>query len=839
MPARVRFPRLRRQRDASLTFSNRVGSCLRLLLLLITTAVSLRSFQAPLALAASSAQSASVTMEVEAGFGGYFKGDDWLPVFVTVTNSGDSFNGTIQLEFPEQRTTDVRFSRSVDLPRGSKKRVTIYGQSNSFPTRVNVRLLNGDAVAAEFAAPLKPLADPDGLALLVASDATVFADLNGLALGENGHIFAATARLDLIPSDPQSLRSVAYLLFNDVATGDLNADQRKSIGSWVSAGGHLIVFGGPNYAKTADALVDLLPMTPTGTRSLDTLASLQLIHRGRLSGTPPYVVATGTIKAGADVLLLEEGAPLIVQRAQGLGKVTYITLDNGLAPLKGWTGQEALWSVLLPRDPSAPPLERNIGLLSQTSMQRALQQIPTLDNPNLTGLALYLAIFVIVIGPLNYLILRVLRRRELAWLTIPLLAALFAAGLYGFGISARQNDVIVKVISVVRGTADSDQANVDSYLGVFSPARRSYTLQLTDGALPSPFVGGPPSVGGSAVGVSPTTKLEPTWIRQGAGVRYDSLSVDAWQMQPLAAELSTPNAGPIRVEAHIEAGQLVGRVANESDFSLQSAVLFLGLNAQRLGDIPAHGAANLSLALAPGPDRSFNGIAELLLGPEDTSASENDRFLRDERSAVLSSVFAESRPTSPSWWNATPYVIGWQSSSPLQVSVPNHNPTLQASSLRIIAIRVNFGDKDLVVPPGLFGKELFDREARYFSKGPGGFTLADGGVIVRYYAPVGARGLETQRLNLRLEAVRRQPGSNPRPFVPEISLFNFSRGVWVDLDSVSLGDNPINDPQQFVSPAGILQLWVAAPNDNGPDPTTAAVQINQLDFELAGKRALP
>src|SRR5206468_6454794 len=73
------------------------------------------------ALSAPTHQSPAVTLDVEAGFGGYYKGSDWLPVFVTIANTGDAFNGLIVLEFPDQRGANTQFSRPVDLPRGSKK----------------------------------------------------------------------------------------------------------------------------------------------------------------------------------------------------------------------------------------------------------------------------------------------------------------------------------------------------------------------------------------------------------------------------------------------------------------------------------------------------------------------------------------------------------------------------------------------------------------------------------------------------------------------------------------------------------------------------------------------
>ena len=47
-----------------------------------------------------------------------------------------------------------------------------------------------------------------------------------------------------------------------------------------------------------------------------------------------------------------------------------------------------------------------------------------------------LGAYILLIGPINYLVLRRLDRREWAWVTMPVLIVVFAVGAYGFGIAA-------------------------------------------------------------------------------------------------------------------------------------------------------------------------------------------------------------------------------------------------------------------------------------------------------------------------------------------------------------------------------------------------------------------
>jgi hypothetical protein len=443
--------------------------------------------------------------------------------------------------------------------------------------------------------------------------------------------------------------------------------------------------------------------------------------------------------------------------------------------------------------------------------------------------------------------LRRLDRREWAWLSVPALTLLFFAILLRLGIASRGSDVIVKQISIVRGAGDSEVGQVDSYFGVFSPARRTYTVQFDGPALPAGFVGAGAGGAGAGTGQSalpnPSAGLvqnagEKLAIRQGPSATFEGLSVDAWQMRPFLAESTSRDFGAIRTEVRADGDRLTGTITNASPRRLEAATVYAGLSFLRVGDIAPGERKPFELVLGAGVQESGGRIVDALLGPLDPNATEAEKDAHDERAVVLAAVLGENRPTAPAWWATTPYLIGWQEGAPLHVSVPDHVASVQAAALRILALPVQFGERELSVPPGLLGRAVVDREARYYSQQTEGFNLADGGVVLRYYLPTGARGVQVQQLSLRLEASRRTPGGSPRPFVPELSLFNFKRGEWVDLDDARLGVNPITAPEDYISPGGVIQVWVAAPPDDASDPTVTAVQVTQLDFALSGRRPL-
>ena len=67
----------------------------------------------------------------------------------------------------------------------------------------------------------------------------------------------------------------------------------------------------------------------------------------------------------------------------------------------------------------------------------AVSQLASLALPPIGGLIAILGGYILLIGPLNYLVLKRLDRRELAWITMPVLIAVFAVSAYGFGTALR------------------------------------------------------------------------------------------------------------------------------------------------------------------------------------------------------------------------------------------------------------------------------------------------------------------------------------------------------------------------------------------------------------------
>jgi hypothetical protein len=252
----------------------------------------------------------------------------------------------------------------------------------------------------------------------------------------------------------------------------------------VIGGGHLVVTGGPNWQKTQAGVTKLLPFKPGSTTTLSSLPSLAE-YAGRPDDkltTPnntPIVVATGQVASDSQVLAQESGVPLLLRHALGQGYVDYLAVDPGIEPLQSWPDRAKLWFTLFTTSGQRPSWSN--GIVETQQAAQAADFIKGVRLPEVAQLCGFLAIYIVLIGPLNYLILKQLGRRELAWVTIPVIIVLTSVFSYVTGFSLRGTQATVNRLALVQVWPGSERAQVDGVIGLLAPRRSVYDLIVGNG----------------------------------------------------------------------------------------------------------------------------------------------------------------------------------------------------------------------------------------------------------------------------------------------------------------------------------------------------------------------
>ena len=769
-----------------------------------------------------------VTLAIHAGFEGNYKDGQWLPVRIAVANDGPDTKGTLRLSVPRSNgASAVVITRDVDLPTQSRREVFLYIPTEGFLSAINVSLSDGETDLATASSRVAQAGTDDLIYGVLAGSPSAFNFLSSLN-PTTGTAHVAQLEVADLPPVGFAWHALDVLVISDLDTGVFSPEQRAALAEWVASGGRLIVAGGPTWQKTAAGLGALLPLAPSGTQNLPDTTSLANFA-GAAAPSGLAVVATGALSPDAVTLVSAGTLPLVIARHSGFGQVLYLAVDPAFDPLKNWSGLEGLFRNTLSGTAQRPNWAK--GVRNWFSAHDAINDLPGLQLPSAFEILGFLGLYVLAVGPLNYLVLRQLKRRELAWVTVPALVVVFSAGAYLAGYQLRGGQATLHRLAVVQVWPESATARVDGLVGVFSPRRAEYDVQFGPGFLARPMPLDSSSTGGNSFTVQ---QLDGTLI---PAVRMEVGAVEPFVVQGHVPALAFDSN--LTLDINASQVMLQGQVINHSDVPLKDTVLLAPGSVQRLGDLAAGASANVSLSLSsakailaagdvlPAPATSSGPAANPTVPSNYDSTIDdilgNTYYYNDReefrRYSLLSSVI--DTYTGNVRGNGV-YLVGWSNQSPLVVSLANKGFQTVDSSLYLISLRpkLNLSTGSLAIPPGLMTWTSLDPSPSV-SPTPYDLYLPQNiGLSLRFNPAALLPHDKVQGLVMHLLSY----GQNGTSAL-NIDLWDFTLNDWVRQAPAQWGDINVTQANRFVGPAGEIQVRAF-------NPTAQQVSIERLDFTL-------
>ncbi|RPI31282.1 MAG: hypothetical protein EHM70_11865, partial [Chloroflexota bacterium] len=536
-----------------------------------------------LAFDAALGQTSPINLQATAAYDGYFKYGEWLPVWVQLENSGPDLDVEVQIRIPGSPSTSV-YAVETSLPTGSRKRFPIYVLPNNFSHSLVVWVMSDGKELVSQEISVMPEPNITYLLGIVAEERGALALAQSASLpGMKRSIVDVDFPVGDMPERAEGLISFDALVLNDIDTSSLTPEQKTALESWVRQGGRLIIGGGAGALRTVGGLPgSLLPLDPQEQVEVDDLESLSEYAETEAVQVPgPFVAAVGEVNDSA-ILAGDADLPLVAEKAVGNGFVDYVALDLTISPFNAWTGTTPFWERLLSPTAAYPdwlPPDISARQMMLNQMGYALTNLPSLDLPSIRGLAVVLGIYIVLVGPVNYLLLRWRKRLHWAWVTIPLVTIAFAAGAFSLGYLMRGNDLLLNKISIVE-VQPGGVASITNYFGLFSPAQQAYEIEVNDTGLLSPVNPGYDPWGSGSY----ATGGEVVFI-QGQTGRMRGLTVNQWSMQAFMTEGTWTDLGEITSDLSLEDQAITGVVHNNTSQTIKDAVLVIGNQFKRLGDL--------------------------------------------------------------------------------------------------------------------------------------------------------------------------------------------------------------------------------------------------------------
>lgn len=746
-------------------------------------------------------------MTARALLGGHSRLGSWMAIQVQLENAGPPISGELRLAGGAQGRT--RFGVAVDLPTGSRKSYVLHVQPPGFGDRIEVALIaNGQQIASQKVA--FSLHDPNQLlvGILAAAPGRL---VNGIqSAGAPNTNVPATVALQPgdLPERVEAWAALDRLIWQDVDSAQLSPAQIAALQAWVAGGGRLVLLGGTAGPAALAAIPDqILPYRPTATVDVPAASLSSLL--GVIPPGASTVPALGGPQGPGRPLATTGGRVVAAELSFGNGAVDLIGFD----PTVGWIADakasEALWRGVIPPRTTSGSLTGT----DDSQMVQAVSTLPSLALPPIGGLLALLAGYIVLIGPINYLVLRRLDRREWAWLTMPALIVVFAVASYVYGAALRGGDVLVNQVAIIRGAPGTEEGLGQVYVGIFSPTRGTYQVRVPGGALLSS-----PISNELNLGADQGSSLD---VLQGDPSRLRDLAVGFGSLRTIRADAALP-APKVTANLRLEDGSLVGTVRNDSQQTLEQVALVLGSDLANLGALAPGREASVHLQVlgSSGFDQSLSDriVGQAFFGDPSFSGASGQQTL--VRHAVLDQLTFDPNLGSTGRLNADgPVLLAWSAAQPISVEIEGQTPRQTGQTLYYVPLPMTVHGRTSF-SPGLIRATVVESSTAFFNKGPFDMSFGQGSVTLSYRPIAFSGSLAATRLVLAMNSgpdlpvgAQQVDPTGPAPTdgrtiaaspdgIPEVDIFDRSAGIWFRLPH--LGSGPaveVKNPARYVDPA--------------------------------------
>lgn len=745
-----------------------------------------------------------IQLSVRAGFDGYCKDNHWIPVKITVENNGAGVEAQIQLINAANFARTPFSAVEISLPSTSRKEFFVDVYPQSFLKALKVRVVVDGETLAETDLKINCMASENLLIGLLTGSPADYAFL-GDVQALRGTTRIAQLNLNDLPDEARSWATLDALVVAGLDTQAMSLAQRQALELWLAGGGNLLVVGGVDWQPATAGLVDILPMTPTATQNVTSLAALRQYFNitSPLNGAATLTV--GTLHPKASILVEQDGIPLLTVKPLGFGQAYFLAADAGLQPLSRWDGLRTVFEFALARkNLSAWDLSWN-----PNNAALAASALPRLEIPSILLSCCWMIIYLLVIGPLNYFFLRRIKRLELAWVSIPALVLVFTLIAYAAGAISRGTHPIVNRLSVILAWDGVSQSQVRGLTGVYSPNRAKYTL-----AAQSPFV--------IYALTNEDGSADLNTLQQGPSWLVPNLAVEIGGMKTIALDGSQPALAlshDLTLDFSTNPVDLTGRITNTTPYLIEAATLHLSSENIDLGDF------------GPGETKEINSSIQYVVSQSNPlfkhqpdyypyNSYDDSETDTDYRRRMLSEALFNNN----SWQNdLNVYLTGWIDMPALPVSLLNKKFESVDTNLVIFHLTptISSPTQAFTLPASFMLREASTGE--YPSVYNSGITLPAEGYFLRFWPSFPLQFSSVSKLKLYQEL---DPSSSVSL---TFWLWNFQNQRWEPVEDLSQPEITLPNPEQYVGPGGEIRVRL----EGIPQEW---VYLNRIDFELTVNR---
>jgi hypothetical protein len=552
----------------------------------------------------STVSRADVTASVSYGWSSTYRPGHWTPVFVTVS-SDKPRQVLIDLYAPHDRSFGVTpHILATAGPRPATYPMFVPLNLMARDATVTIRDPQSHRKLAD--APFVPDSNPNRYAMDFENTATgdmLFVGVGGThSIPALKHVHAANhdavvgfLAVEDLPATAIGYDGLDVLALPNPNFANLSLDQQTAMVDWVRAGGRLIVLPGEATVPAGSLLESILPAGLGDVTVLDIpakqLASLSLPSRFAH-------LQSRELKPTNDAkeLKLANIPRSAYHQRVGFGQTMLLPFDASQLPLDPDPAKR-FWQ---------PIIQSIHPLVEQANQQNALYEVGVADsrrnlviNPlmellgdvpgvgrfDFSYVAYSLIGLMLLVGPVDWFVLKRIGRQPWTWLTTTGWVALLTIVAIFLGQSLRSGDLHFRTIDVI-DEADNAAVARTTMAALYSPHTDNYAISADADSWWQPLA---PSNEGYYYGAQNNARNDLSFTQTYRGNLPDPMRVNIWNLRFI--EAGEFGAAPARIAAAliIKNNHIVGTITNRSDAEISHVTIRT-----------SRGTADIPGSIAPG-----------------------------------------------------------------------------------------------------------------------------------------------------------------------------------------------------------------------------------------------
>lgn len=547
---------------------------------------------------------AAIHVDAEIGINNRVKLDMPTVLNLTVTNNGDAFSGDLVVDAEVQYNLGSALVYPVDIATGETKTFTLYldGFSDRFmysgqTIQDMFHFYEGgiekgkklDYEGDHYVSPriFSPMAE---MMMVVSTRKDEISKVDRIKLfftDELDILYVEQKNSPYLAEDYRALQMLDTIVFDDIAVQDLSQKQQEALYQWVQHGGQIVFTANTFSQNGAGIFKEHLPLQFTG--NVVTLLQediKQYTQTGSVDATMDVQEASTVQGASATIKIAE--TVLAGKKTIGRGEVVQVAYplhDPQLTELSGY-GRLLVDTLQININPSYPHYsQHSYGKANNWTHVNELFETFKL---NAWLLIAGIVVYMVLIGPVLYLVLKRKDKREKMWLYVPIIAIVTSLLFFAFG----ARDRILK--PQIQQMALFDVSEDGTLIGSYSNALLSNRSGDFDYQVPN----GTTAIAAGSTDLNAVSLHLNSYLKETAeGKALTLRDMNYWSVQSIIGETTIEAGGKLLTDLKIENLKLTGTITNELPVDLHELQVLTGSEVIEIGAVKAGETIAVDIAL--------------------------------------------------------------------------------------------------------------------------------------------------------------------------------------------------------------------------------------------------